>query len=189
MDRRSFLGTTVGALALVPQDTVTAPGQPAADPLRIPEAAGSSRIPVGDLDNAAVIKEIEGKLKCTCGCNLDIFTCRTTDFTCAYSPQLHQEVVALYQQGNSPEQIIAAFVEKYGEQALMAPPAEGFNLAGYLVPGLAILAAGGALAFVLLRRHRLQAATPAVATAAGPSGGVSAADMERLKQALDEVPD
>jgi cytochrome c-type biogenesis protein CcmH/NrfF len=98
-------------------------------------------------------------------------------------------VVALYQQGNTPEQIIAAFVEKYGEQALMAPPAEGFNLAGYLVPGLAILAAAGTLAFVLLRRHRVQAATAGAVTAAAPAGAVSAADMERLKRALEEVPD
>lgn len=192
MDRRSFLGTSLGALALWPQDTAQAPGQPpAADPLRIPDAAGRSRIPVQDLDNAEVIKGIEGKLKCTCGCNLDIFTCRTTDFTCTYSPQLHQEIVALYQQGNTPEQIIAAFVEKYGEQTLMAPPAEGFNLAGYLVPGLAVLTVGGVLAVVLGRRHRQQAVAAVGAPAAGETAGgaVSASDMERLKKALDEVAD
>ena len=37
---------------------------------------------------------------------------------------------------------MAAFVAKYGEQILMAPPPEGFNLAGYLVPGVAVPLAG-----------------------------------------------
>lgn len=190
MDRRSFLGASLGALALVPQDSVQAPGQPAADPLRIPEAAGRSRIPVGDLDNATVIKEIEGKLKCTCGCNLDIFTCRTTDFTCGSSPEHHLEIVELFKQGKTPEEVIAAFVAKYGEQSLMAPKAEGFNLAGYLVPGLATLAAASALGIYLLRRHR---ETPAAVATAGTTlpgaAPVSPEEMEKLKRALSEVAD
>ena len=76
------------------------------------------------------MKGIERKLKCTCGCNLDIFTCRTTDFTCQFSPALHKDVLQLRGEGKSPDEVIAAFVAKHGEQILMAPPAEGFNLVG-----------------------------------------------------------
>jgi cytochrome c-type biogenesis protein CcmH/NrfF len=191
MDRRSFLGSSLGAVALW-QQAPAPTAAPDADPLRIPEAAGRSRAPVAELDNSEVIKKIENQLRCTCGCNLDIFTCRTTDFTCTYSPALHLEIVGLYQTGLTPEQVIAAFVEKYGEQSLMAPPAEGFNLAGYLVPGLAVLAAGTMLGVVLLRRNRQAAValaeggTAAVGTA---STAVSSEEMERLKQALTEVAD
>jgi cytochrome c-type biogenesis protein CcmH len=191
MDRRAFLGRTVGGLILWQQVPAPAGPPPQADPLRIPEAAGRSRTPVAELDNSEVIRDIERQLKCTCGCNLDIFTCRTTDFTCTYSPALHIEIVGLYQSGKNPEQVIAAFVEKYGEQALMAPPAEGFNLAGYLVPGLAVLTAGTVLGIVMLRRHR----QAAVALAEGgvapaePPAQASSAEMERLQRALDEVAD
>ncbi len=45
------------------------------------------------------IQAIEQRLACSCGCTLDVFTCRTTDFTCTYSPELHREVVALHQAG------------------------------------------------------------------------------------------
>jgi hypothetical protein len=41
----------------------------------------------------------------------------------------------------SAQEILDAFVETYGEVALMAPKREGFNWAGYLVP-FGALAAG-----------------------------------------------
>ena len=192
MDRRSFLGSSLGAVTLWQQEPAPPAATPDADRLRIPEAAGRSRMPVAELDNSEVIKKIENQLRCTCGCNLDIFTCRTTDFTCTYSPALHIEIVGLYQSGLTPEQVIAAFVEKYGEQSLMAPPAEGFNLAGYLVPGLAVLAAGTMLAVVLPRRNRQAAVALAEggsAPAAAMSPAASPEEMERLKQALNEVAD
>ena len=99
-----------------------------------------------------------------------MFTCRTTDFSCTYSPKLHREVLALRNQGKSAQQVIDAFVEKYGEKALMAPKPKGFNLAGYLVPGAAIATAGAALVLLISRRR----AALASATAGGrvrPAGG------------------
>ncbi|MEK6597137.1 MAG: cytochrome c-type biogenesis protein CcmH [Gemmatimonadota bacterium] len=177
MERRRFLGLA-GALALFRwQD---------ADRLRDPVSAGRSRPVVQAADNDEVIKGIERRLHCTCGCNLDIFTCRTTDFTCGVSPQLHLEVVELHQAGNSPEEVIEAFVAKYGETVLMAPKPVGFNLAGYLVPGLVVAAASTALAVVLLRRHRLVSVTvESQAVAAGPDD----ADLARLEKELAEVAD
>jgi cytochrome c-type biogenesis protein CcmH/NrfF len=137
-------------------------------------------------DNDAAIKTLEHRLKCTCGCNLDVYTCRTTDFTCTYSPALHREVVALRQEGKAPDAVVAAFVAKYGEQILMAPKPEGFNLAAYLLPGALVLGAGGLLAAVLLRRSR-RAALAVVHPL--PESGATAADDERLRRALADIED
>jgi cytochrome c-type biogenesis protein CcmH/NrfF len=192
LNRRSFLGGSLGGLVLFqqPAPVPEAPQAPESDELRDPQSAGLSRLPVSQLDNDPVIVDLEHKLKCTCGCNLDIFTCRTTDFTCTYSPALHQEILGLYKEGKTPEQIIAAFVEKYGEQTLMAPEAQGFNLAGYLVPGLLVLLAGGILSVVLLRRHRMaQVAGAAAIAGASSTPAASSEEMERLKRALSEVAD
>ena len=182
MDRRSFLGSALGGFVLL-QD----PGA-AADPLRIPAAAGRSRAPVTDYSNDPVVQATEKQLKCTCGCNLDIYTCRTTDFTCGTSPELHKEIVALFQQGLTPEEVIAAFVAQHGEAALMAPKPEGFNLAGYLVPGLAVLTAGAILALVVFKRSRHAVTAPAAA-APVTVAEASTEEMERLKRALSEVAD
>lgn len=138
--------------------------------------------------NDEVVKGVERRLKCTCGCNLDVFTCRTTDFTCGVSPAMHGEVSALLESGKTPDQVVQAFVAKYGEQVLMAPTTEGFNLVGYLLPGLAVLASATLLVVVLLRRRT---ALPASAPTAGPFPAAaldpSPEDLERLRRELSQV--
>jgi cytochrome c-type biogenesis protein CcmH len=185
IDRRSFLGLGAGALVLVPR-----PQQSQADRLYNAPAAGKSRAPVGELDNSEMVKGLERQLKCTCPCNLDVFTCRTTDFTCEYSPAMHREVMDLVEEGRTSEEVIAAFIDKYGERVLMAPRPVGFNLAGYLVPGLLVLLATVVLAVVLLRRHRrMEPAMAAAGSLESAPASPSEQDLERLKQALSEVAD
>jgi len=167
-------------------------GQGTAGELRDPAAAGRPRDRATERDNDEYIKQVEHRLQCTCGCTLDIYTCRTTDFTCEFSPRLHREVLALGEQGKTDQEIIDAFVAKYGEKVLMAPKAQGFNLAGYVVPGIVIALIGALLTWVILRRVRRSAPVPAVASA-GPSApvtpveGMSHADAERLRRALEEI--
>jgi len=93
---------------------------------------------------------LEHHIRCQCGCTLDVYTCRTTDFSCQVSPAMHRDVMALVEGGYSAQEILDAFVDSYGERALMAPKKEGFNWAGYLVP-FGALAAGAAAVFVVLR--------------------------------------
>lgn len=186
--RRDFL--RAAALSVVPailaaQDSAApAPDTtaPVADRLREPWLAGQQRDTVTAIDNDPILIAIERRLRCTCGCTLDIYTCRTTDFTCTYSPALHKELVGLYQGGKSPEEIVQFFVDREGTAILMAPPTEGFNLAGYLVPGIAVGVVGLGLAAYLSRRRQVEA----VATA-GAAPMVDDEQMARLKQALDEV--
>jgi cytochrome c-type biogenesis protein CcmH len=94
--------------------------------------------------------DLEHHIRCQCGCTLDVYTCRTTDFSCQVSPAMHRDVIALVEGGYSAQEILDAFVDTYGERALMAPKKEGFNWAGYLVP-FGALAAGAAAVLVVLR--------------------------------------
>ena len=208
--RRAFLGLGVGmAVAAVgiarragaqgqgpDGDQEPLAGQGANGSLRDPTVVGRSRTPTQAGDNDEAIKQIEKRIHCTCGCNLDVFTCRTTDFSCTYSPELHREVVALFDQGKSAQQILDAFVAKYGEKVLMAPEPKDFNLVGYLLPGIAITIGATVLALVIGRRERQRSL--AVAGAAGtppPSGGVASSsqptpdELDRLRRALAEVDD
>lgn len=161
-----------------------------ADPLFRPDLVQERAVATAS-DNDPEVKEVEHRLKCTCGCNLDIYTCRTTDFTCTYSPELHKEVLTLRAAGKSPDEVVAAFVSKYGEQVLMAPIPRGFNLAGYLVPGVAIALAGGTLAFLLLRRSRRMAEVAASIPVSPPPAqdAASPENSERLRRALNRVQD
>lgn len=194
--RRHFL-RWLGAGALLPlhgfqasvQDSLA--GRGATGTLRDPGAVGQPRQPTDARENNAEIQAIEQRLACNCGCTLDVFTCRTTDFSCTYSPRLHREVLALRADGKTAQQILDAFVAKYGEKALMAPKPQGFNWLGYLVPGTAIILAGGVLLAVIGRRRAAVAATGTAPTGSGGVGQVtaSAEELERVRQALAEVED
>jgi cytochrome c-type biogenesis protein CcmH len=184
MSRRRFVAAaaTLATPALASVLGAQAPDSAQRGALGYPSAAGRPRRPTADADNNAEIQAIEKKLLCTCGCTLDVYTCRTTDFSCTYSPELHREVVALYDDGRTAQQILDAFVAKYGEQALMAPEPEGFNLAGYLLPGALVAALGGMLAWVLSRRG-------AVAAAEAPLPRIDGAtpdELAELERALAE---
>lgn len=187
ISRRRFVG--FAALAAVPaalrgQDTAQA-----ADPLRDPWGVGQPRAPLTDLDNDPVVVAIERRLRCTCGCTLDIYTCRTTDFTCTFSPALHKEVMTARAAGQEPEAIIAMFVAREGEAILMAPPAEGFNVAGYIVPGLVMLTGAlGLAAWVSRRRIEISSAGPGGALSGQP-GPIDSESRDRLKEALEQVED
>ena len=147
--------------------------------LGAPGLAGRPMAPTTAADNDLAIQTLEKKLRCSCGCGLDIYTCRTTDFTCTYSPELHREIMKLWDSGQTADQIIATFVQEYGEKALMAPPPRGFNLAGYLVPGVLILMLGTVLAWVLLRRRAIVAPADASATPMIDATRDELAELER----------
>jgi cytochrome c-type biogenesis protein CcmH len=195
--RREFL-RCLGAGVLFPvhgmqasiQDSLA--GRGAAGTLRDPTAVGRPRFPTDSGENNAEVQAIEQRLACNCGCTLDVFTCRTTDFSCTYSPRLHREVLALRAQGKNAQEILDAFVAKYGEKALMAPKAQGFNWLGYLVPGTLIVLAGGVLLAVIGRRKSVAAAAGEPAQP-GSDGGTpvdaSPEELERLRRALAEVED
>jgi cytochrome c-type biogenesis protein CcmH len=99
--------------------------------------------------------DLEHQIHCQCGCNLDVYTCRTTDFACSVSPAMHSDVMGLVDGGHSAQEILAAFKAVYGEKVLMAPVRSGFNLVGYTLPFVA-LGAGAIGVAALLRRWKSQ---------------------------------
>lgn len=187
VSRREFLWAGVGAAVVPAQDSLA--GRGARGTLRDPSAVGRPRSPTDARENDAEIQAIERRLACNCGCTLDVFTCRTTDFSCTYSPALHREVLALRDGGKTAQEILDAFVDKYGEKALMAPKPRGLvNLAGYLLPGAAIAVAGvGLLLFISRRKAAVSAVQPAGQPVPDPAASASREELERLRRAMDEI--
>lgn len=192
-DRRGFLLAIAGAVLprAAIQDTAT---RGAADPLPRPYTVGNTRRVVDSAQNDPVVVGIERRLHCVCGCGLDVFTCRTTDFTCTYSPELHDEVVTALRDGRDAEAVIAGFVAKYGESILMAPKAQGFGIVGYALPGAAVLTAMGLLGWILWRRSVRGAdpdlpipATPTAPPAPAIPKPTDPAELDRLERALKEL--
>jgi cytochrome c-type biogenesis protein CcmH len=112
--------------------------------------------------------QVERNVRCQCGCTLDVYTCRTTDFTCQVSPAMHADIKSLVEGGYTAQEILDSFVNTYGERALMAPRPQGFNLVGYVAPFVAFAAGAVAVGVVLnnwgaMRREPVVAGVPPLA--------------------------
>jgi cytochrome c-type biogenesis protein CcmH len=159
--------------------------------LQVPQAV-QQRDPTTAGDDAEIVKAIEHQIKCTCGCSLDVFTCRTTDFTCTTSPAMHRVVMARLDSSMTAEQVVAAFELQYGQSVLMQPPKRGFNWTAYIMP-FAGLGFGLALVTALMRRWVKTARRQDGKTASGdgdhagvPSGHpANSDDLDRLKRELE----
>jgi len=182
LNRRDFFILAVAGAGAALQDT-TSSGR-----VYDPNRAGRPQAPITAADNDKSVQALEKRLRCSCGCGLDIYTCRTTDFTCTYSPALHKQVLGLLDNGKTAQQVIDAYVAQYGQAALMSPPRRGFNLLGYFVSWLVVGVAAGLLVWMLYRwtRKTEVQAPPPVGPALAPDA--TPAELERLRRELDRLP-
>lgn len=197
VSRREFL--TLGAASLlafsgnVPswrrasfQGPDSLPGTGPAGRLWDPSRAGRPLPPVTAADNDAALQAIEKQLHCTCGCNQDVYTCRTTDFTCTTSPAMHRRVVALAERGMTSQQILDEFVRENGVAILMAPPKRGLALVSYVVPFVIAAFAAGALTFVIHRWVQRPSRAPVPEPRIADTGATPE-ELERLRHELDHL--
>lgn len=125
------------------------------------------------LENARV-RRLGEQLKCLCGCGSSVTSCNMLH--CHFSEPARQKLLAMVNAGASDTEIMDSFVKQYGTEILQKPPAEGFNLLGYVMPFIGI-AIGLAFVWWLMQRFR----RPAVA---GPS--VDSATLARYQERIDK---
>jgi cytochrome c-type biogenesis protein CcmH/NrfF len=114
-------------------------------------------------------KTLGNQLMCTCGCGDTAGSCSHPGAAfsgpCDVAKGKLKEMNERIARGESDKTILQAFVQEYGDSALAAPPARGFNWFAYAFPAIAFTI-GLVLVTMIIRhwRHR----PPQVATASGP---------------------
>jgi cytochrome c-type biogenesis protein CcmH/NrfF len=94
------------------------------------------------------LPDIEDEVMCpVCGFTLELAS------EAPQANQMRDFIRDRIDRGQSKEEIKDALVAEFGPEVLAIPEAEGFDLAAWLVPGVAIVLAGVAI-FVGLRRWR-----------------------------------
>ena len=128
-------------------------------------------------------KNLGKELMCTCGCGDTAGSCSHPGAAfsgpCEVAKGKLKEMNERIDRGESDSTILQAFVKEYGEAALAAPPARGFNWFAYSFPAVAFTI-GLALVVMIIRvwRHR-----PAVATASGPA--ISPEMLENARRQIE----
>ena len=82
----------------------------------------------------ARFKKLSNELRCPTCQGLSV-----KDSEAGFSTSIKGKIRELMKQGKSDEEIMAYFVERYGEWILRAPPVSGFNLVLWVLPGAAIV--------------------------------------------------
>jgi len=119
---------------------------------------------------------------CYCGCaDLTVRVC-----TCGTADGIRQEIAARLVNGESPDQVVAAFVARHGEQIRSAPLKSGFDLVAWVTPFVALILAGSALVVVVRRWGKARGGSLAGAT---PSAGAESgrATTPEEQRALERV--
>ncbi len=98
-------------------------------------------------------REAARALVCQCGgCRALVHECAMD--RCPSSEPIREEIAERVQAGESAEQVISRFRDRYGLHILAAPPATGFHLSAWVLPFAALFAGGIAAGFVLRRWKR-----------------------------------
>lgn len=134
-----------------------------------PAFAQSAKTTLRDPEQAKRFNEISDRLICQCGCNMVLRVCNHQN--CPSAIPMRHEIEKQIQAGQSDDAIVAHFVEESGMKVLSSPPAEGLNLAAWVMPGFALglgLFAAWYFAARWASKRRLAAASakPAVVDAA-----------------------
>lgn len=131
---------------------------------------------------AVSLDDIKASLICHCGCSMTVDACEGA-MTCGTATDLTNEARTYINQGLSKDEILSAFVSRYGETILSAPTKSGFNLVAWVMPFL-VLGLVGAGIISLIRKWAGQITAP-VATAALTSEPQHVIDD--YEQQLDDV--
>jgi hypothetical protein len=138
------------------------------------------------VNKTALQRDLEGQIICTCG---SAGCVRATLENCPMRPACHghTEQLALLQQyineGKNREEILTAFVEKYGAAVLAVPSNTGINSLAWVLP---YAIAGFGLLFLIITARRWSA-RPAAAGAGGANMTVDSALDARLDDELRDL--
>lgn len=129
--------------------------------------------------------DIGNKVYCMCGCAATLNHC--PDLHCPVKAKMHTIIRTDLEEGKTEHATIQDLVAIYGEKVLAAPPAAGFNLTAWILPGVGLLI-GLFLAITVVRKWRkpgLQPASAAGAATPPVDDNVRSRVEEEMKKFVD----
>jgi cytochrome c-type biogenesis protein CcmH len=142
-------------------------------------ALGPGALAAGAAVSEDEVQAIASQLRCVVCQNLSV-----ADSPSEMAGQMRDLIRERLAAGDRREEVLAYFVQRYGDWVLLAPPARGLNLVLWLAP-LAAVVGGLAVALTLARRWRRRPEPPDLA--ALPAVGLR--DRERLAAELERLGD
>ncbi len=120
------------------------------------------------------------RMMCTCGCNELLGECSHAG--CQSSTTMLHELDNYLAAGQSDEQILTAFSEKYGPTVLAAPSAKGFNLVAWITPFALLVLGLVGIILVIRRTQQRQSVALAQNGSSEASAEINKAVLKRIRR-------
>jgi cytochrome c-type biogenesis protein CcmH len=124
-------------------------------------------------------KRVGSQLMCMCNCNQILTQCNHVG--CTMSASMLKELDQRVQTISSDDLLLQSFVQEFGTKVLASPPAQGFNLLAWMIPGITF-ALGLWLVVVVIRQWKRRGGE--LVPAGGPP--ISSEVLERVRRQVDE---
>jgi cytochrome c-type biogenesis protein CcmH/NrfF len=126
------------------------------------------------------LESIGDQVMCLCGCVATLNHCPHRD--CATVAEMRLVIEKEIAEGKDETTILQDLAIRYGLQVLAAPPAKGFSLTAWILPGVGLLA-GLSFVVIVVRRWR----RPAPVTAGVPAKPLDAKLLAALEEEMKEL--
>jgi len=143
--------------------------------------AQSAKTTLVDPAQAEAFNRVSNRLICQCSCQMVVRVCNHQN--CPSAIPIRREIERQILDGTGEDEIVQSFVDEYGLKVLSSPPAEGFNLAVWVMPGFALLVGLGIVLYLAATwagRRRTASATAASAPGLDPEA------RRRIEEALSK---
>lgn len=112
---------------------------------------------------ASVVEAVGDQVMCLCGCVATLNHC--PHMNCSTKEEMRAVIQKAAAEGKDEKAILQMLAIRYGVQVLAAPPAKGFDLTVWILPGLGLQAG---LVAVVIMVHRWRRPSTAPAPPKGP---------------------
>jgi cytochrome c-type biogenesis protein CcmH/NrfF len=126
------------------------------------------------------LESVGDQVMCLCGCAATLNHCPHRD--CATVAEVRPIIEKEIAEGKDETTILQDLAIRYGVQVLAAPPASGFNLAAWILPGVGLLA-GLSFVVVMVRRWR----EPSPVAAAVPARPIDPKILAAVEEEMREL--
>lgn len=125
------------------------------------------------------VKSIGDQVICQCGCTQTVTECN--HFECSTRAEMNAVADKEIKAGKDETTILQDFVKQYGVQVLASPPASGFNLTVWILPGVGLIIGLGVV-MLIVRRWRMPSPELGMVPEAPIDPKITAAVEEEMKK-------
>lgn len=127
------------------------------------------------------LEQVGNQVYCLCGCVTTLNRCPHLPSECANRAQVEALILKDIQQGKSDPAILQDLSQRYGVKILASPPAKGFDLTVWILPGIGLVI-GLIFVVLIVRWLRRKPLNPSQAASAPIDPKIMAAVEEEISK-------